>query len=188
MDLSAFNLDYVFGDHLREKPVDLEEYTAAILVLERAIQDNVCAEEKGKVHSKLGSLLRIVGRNEESLRQHWKADEILKDDPKARFINRIRMASAYQFLNQHDKALVLLEKCLSDIKADPALSSLADFVHQHLGKVYFEMGAMAMAIEHVELALALRLRKQDEALIRSSKFALSKVRSHIQASKNPRTS
>lgn len=188
MDLSAFNLEYLIGNDLREKPIDAEEYSAAIQFLERSIQNNSGTDEKGKVHSKLGSLLRIVGRHEESLFQHLKADEILKHDPKARFINRIRMASAYQFLNQNDKALELLKKCLSDTGTDPVLSNLADYVHQHLGKVYFEMGALEQAIEQIGLALALRNAKGNEELVRSSKFALSKVRSHIQESKNPRIS
>ncbi len=174
-----FKLTHSFDQNLREVPDEPDQFDKAIDHLLDQLKANNQGLALAIIHSKLGSLLRVRGRHDESLSHHLKAEELLGllNEPRLRMINNIRSASAFQFLGSFSRAKGILEKCILEIGEDKALCDLLDFAHQHLGKIYFDLGDFSKAKLHLETALNIRLHKKDEHLIRSSQFALDVVRS-----------
>lgn len=176
-----FNLEYSFGDDLREIPKNPVQFDLAIEFLLKELNGDRGKLSLAKTHSKLGGLLRIRARVEESLNHHLQAQLLLDGlrEPRLYLVNQIRLATAHQFAGSFSLAISILDRCIEEISGENELGDLLDFAHQHLGKVYLESGDHPLAEAHFESALDLRLIKNDQDLIRSSRIALDALSSKL---------
>lgn len=78
---------------------------------------------------------------------------------------RLRLAHVFHWQGRFDEAHAEFARCAES-------GELADFVHQHWGKCYFDEGRYAEALEHFRAALALR-EGGDPALIESTRVAIT---------------
>lgn len=172
-----FNLNYSFGDDLKEIPDDQGQFDQAIEYLKEQLEKESSQLELTKVHSKLGSLLRIRGRLDESLNHHLMAEKILDglSEPRLAVLNKIRLASTFQFLKSYDQATEILKACINSIEGSPESSDIIDFAFQHLGKVYFDQREVEKAEVAFLKALEIRKVKGDQELVASTTQALNAI-------------
>lgn len=121
----------------------------------------------------LGNVCRILGELTQSVDYLERAVALCRSEqsPKSELINTIRLAEAHKYNGEHKVAEELLRDALLAVD-ERRLEAHKDFVLQHLGKCRLEQGAMDDAIEYLEQALQLRLKKGDSELIQSTDKAL----------------
>ena len=134
-----------------------------------------------------GERLRLLGRAGEAyylLGDYSVALPLLEEavrlaqaarDGRLEVANLLRLATAYQYVEQHHRAEPLFRRALA-LARTAGQTDLLDFALQHFGKCLVEMGWLAEAITCFGEALALRRAKSDEGLIASTERALAAVR------------
>lgn len=128
------------------------------------------------------ALLRLLGRLDDAFE---KAQDALRQ---SRFTGsredslaaRIRRAQVQQYQGKLDAALGELTRCVDEAVANE-WSQLAGFALQHRGKVRFDLGLDAEALDDFERALAYR---QEDGVpadqLASTKFAIKAVRDRLE--------
>jgi tetratricopeptide (TPR) repeat protein len=123
----------------------------------------------GEAYRLLGDLPQAVPLLEEAV-----ALARRQADPRRRAANLIRLATAYQYRNDHAAARPLFDDALALTRAHPAeAGTYEDFALQHLGKCLVEMGHLAEARACFDQALVLRQAKGDPGLLASTQEALT---------------
>lgn len=104
------------------------------------------------------------------------------DDGPLLVANNIRLATALQYADRHNEAVVLFIDVLKLIETghdEPGVTPYKDFALQHLGKCCVEIGLLTPAREYLQQALTLRKDKGDAALIASTEKALNGLKEHV---------
>jgi tetratricopeptide (TPR) repeat protein len=99
-----------------------------------------------------------------------------------RTVTEIRLAQLAQFAGQLVEAQALLDPIIARCRSDPALESLLDFALQHQGKVLFDQGLFATALDCFNEALELRRIKQLPDLIASTELAIATTTRELERS------
>ncbi|MEY8749305.1 hypothetical protein [Alkalicoccobacillus gibsonii] len=124
------------------------------------------------VHGIVGNLYRINNQPAQAIelleRCVTRATEL--NDFKRKAISFIRLAEAFKYADMHDLALKTFDQA-EEICHAHSLENILDFVLQHKGKCFAEMGKLAEARVSLDEALEIRIRKQDPSLIKSTKLA-----------------
>jgi tetratricopeptide (TPR) repeat protein len=90
-----------------------------------------------------------------------------------RTVTEIRFAQLAQFAGRLAEAQAFLESIIARCRTDPALESLLDFALQHQGKVLFDQGLFAAALDCFNEALEPRRIKQLPDLVASTELAIA---------------
>lgn len=165
-----FNTEYEFNDELKEVPKNKNEFISAIeFLIDKA--EVVSTKEKGKLLSKIGVMLRIIGKLEESMEKLIEAENFLNDS-RSLFVNRLRKAQTLQFQRQFQNAELEYNSLIALAKSESEFEDLIDFVYQHLGKCLFDQNNYQEALLNFERAFEIRNEKQNQELIDSTDLAI----------------
>jgi tetratricopeptide (TPR) repeat protein len=137
--------------------------------------------QKARIHAEIGNFKRGL-RELTSAEEHLVAAlAIVEDRLEARrqaVVYRIRLANVYHWQEQWKKALETFN-LLYEITSRSEFHDLRDYVLQHRGKMHFDQGNFEKALRDFEIALDLRLVKDDHELIESTQQALAAVRRRL---------
>lgn len=97
------------------------------------------------------------------------------DNDRLGYINRIRLAHAYQWQGEFEKSNAIFTKLL----ANP-MQSYEDFVLQHAGKNAFDQQDYELALDYFQKALVLREANGNDELINSTKLAITATKRRLQ--------
>ena len=128
--------------------------------------------ERCRLHGYLGNAARLLGRDEEALRELGRSLELAGElgDARARTIAAVRLGETHRCFDRFAEA----EACLRPAVDGPR--DLRDFALQHLGKTLLDTGRSDEAVQAFEAALELRLAKGDASLVASTEQALALAR------------
>jgi tetratricopeptide (TPR) repeat protein len=127
------------------------------------------------LHGYLGNAARLLGRDEEAIRELGRslelADEL--DDARALTTAAIRLGEAHRCFDRLAEAEAWLRPAVEGPR------DLRDFALQHLGKTLLDAGRTDEALQALEAALELRLAKGDASLAASTQQALALARASL---------
>lgn len=92
------------------------------------------------------------------------------------FINRIRLATVYQWMGNFEASTALFDELLKN-----PIAGLEDFVLQHAGKNAFEMLQYEKALGYFQSALKIRMAKGVDELINSTQLAIAETNRRLDA-------
>ena len=167
-DLSALTR---WDERLREVAADPEAIEVAIAAAESQLAQGEPSAES-RLLGYLGNATRVVGRTEESL-DYLRRSLDAAPDESARIKAMIRIGETHRCRDEHEQGISVLREAAALARVDAP--ELEDFALQHLGKCLVDAGRAPEGVEHLERALALRLRKGDPALIASTAEALARA-------------
>ena len=132
------------------------------------------AEEELHALGPLGEAYRMLGQLDVAATHLERAVALARTLEKPAFLvsNLVRLATTYQYRNQHAEAEPLFVEALDLAKR---LGVLEDYAAQHYGKSLAEQGRWDEAIALFERAIALRTPRGDAELIASSQEALDEA-------------
>ena len=168
-----YNLSYAFDADLREVPVDPESMAKAIDWLLERLQSS---PDEPDVLSWLGVCCRMLRRESEAEGYLLKALQILEDASPGAFVARLRLAHVYQWQGRFDEAGALFRRLLHEVETRSDLRQYEDFVYQHFGKFFFDLGEYGDAEGWFRRALDLRReRGASPDLLKSAETALEEA-------------
>lgn len=172
-----FDMEYQFNSSLKEVPNNHEEFQKGLEFLHAEIQRS-SGLKKARLLSNLGTYQRIDDKLEESLNSLTQASELIQAYPDHRLkcVNDLRIAQTLQFKKNFVEAENQYNRLEKECRADAQLKDLLDFVLQHSGKCQFDQKDHDGAIARFSEAMELRISKGDEDLIRSTQFALDRIK------------
>jgi len=143
-------------DFLRDSVEDAATWRTEITEL-RARGKSPDNGERRAALGRLGDLLRVGGRTNEAIPALEQALHLARRAGDVRGVraNRVRLAIARQYANEHDAARAALEALVAEIDGDDDKAYL-DYAVQHLGKVYAEREEWDRAVACLRRALDLR--------------------------------
>ncbi|MEK4563444.1 tetratricopeptide repeat protein [Alkalihalobacillus sp. FSL R5-0424] len=124
------------------------------------------------VYGILGNLYRMNNQPVEAIEylERCVMKAVHKKDLKREAISSIRLAEALKYAERHHDSLEKLSRAEEICRAH-SFENILDFVLQHKGKCFAEMGRMSEARASLDEALEIRIRKKDPSLIESTKLA-----------------
>ncbi len=161
---------------------DMTELTEDVPPVQQLREQMKCASTprcrlvaKGRLGDRLRLDVATVGEAVMLLREA--AEQCLQtDEPKLWISNSLRLAVALQYAERHHEALGCFERTLEAVgERDDRF--LEDFCLQHMGKCLAEVGRLDEARRCLKSALELRKNRGDDALVNSSRRALSVIES-----------
>ncbi len=176
--MNPHNMNYYFGNDLREHPEDKIAFKKGIDYLIKQLEQKEEVIEQAKLLSKIGTYQRIAGFFNASLLHLKKAKQLLEESNHQHLflINEIRLAHTFQFLKQFEQADACYQHIEDYITKHPSHKNLLHFVYQHNGKNYFDQQQYELAETCICKALELHKVMGNEGLIESSAFALKVIR------------
>jgi tetratricopeptide (TPR) repeat protein len=184
-DEIPFNMNFTYGNDLREVPDDPEQMRKGVDYLKEKLeeeQDGGAAE--AALRSQLAGYCRIMGDLELAKEHYQKAKDILKEAGKEQhiFAIQLRMAIVYQWDGRFKNADEIYSKSIEKSRrsSDKTIQKYLDFALQHYGKSKFEQGQFDSALDCFMEALELRLIKGDLTLIESTQKAIEVTRSKLE--------
>ena len=164
-----------WDERLRQVPTDAEAVAGAVELARAELAATVDVREQCRLHGYLGNAARLLGREDEALRELGRSLELADHlgDERARTVATIRIGEALRCFDRLDEA----EARLRDALAGPA--ELRHFALQHLGKTLLDLGRTGEAVEVLESALELRRAAGDESLVASTRLALEHARGRL---------
>ncbi|MFA9428616.1 hypothetical protein [Egicoccus sp. AB-alg2] len=169
---------YTIRDGLRAEADDPEQMLAAVDWLVDRAAEAPTAEERVRLLGRAGGYAAIV-------RDLDRAEVLLSDAiisanrhglARQAAASRIRLADVNALRGDAATAVQQLTELLHEVRNEPSLDDLLDFVHQHLGKAHLEAGNTAKAVHHLSRALAHREQRGDADLLASTRAALARAR------------
>jgi len=175
--MNPHNMQYTFGDDLREEPQDIIEFKKGIDYLLQKLLQEENVFEQANLLSSIGVHQRIARNLEASLKHLLEARNLLEDSEHIRLylVNEIRLGQTFQFLAQFTKAETTYQLIENYIAKHPEHKNLLHFVYQHKGKNYFAQQQYQSAETFVRKALDLRKALNNAELIQSSEFSLKVI-------------
>jgi tetratricopeptide (TPR) repeat protein len=157
---------------LRQAPTHEQAVEDAIELAHAELAATADVSEQCRLHGYLGNAARLLGREDEALRDLRRSLELAEQlgDERARTVATIRIGEAQRCFDRLDEA----EAILRDALEGP--SELRHFALQHLGKTLLDLGRTGEAVEAFESALELRLATGDDSLVASTRLALEHAR------------
>ena len=164
-----------WDERLRQVATDEEAVADAIERARVELAASADLREQCRLHGYLGNGARMLGREDEALRELGRSLELadLLGDGRARTVAAIRIGEAQRCFDRLDEAEATLRAALE------GAPELRHFVLQHLGKTLLDRGRTDEAVEALESALELRLAVGDESLVASTRLALEHARSRV---------
>jgi tetratricopeptide (TPR) repeat protein len=168
-------------DSRNQDPAFWEAYGEGRAELDRVRQAGD-AQKLLRMLGALGGYARLLERYQESIDYFQEALELAQNLhlPAFEAANLIRLATAYQYNQQHQEAEALFQAALT-LTEKPEASAYRDFAWQHLGKFLVEQGFLKEARDCFHAALQLRQHKHDPELIASTQAALGALDALINA-------
>jgi tetratricopeptide (TPR) repeat protein len=174
MQDNSFDLSYTFNDKLRDIPNNYSEFVRYTEFLRSEISEEPDLLSKAKLLSKLGGYQRIIGKLKESEENLKLAIKIFETfgNLKNIFVAKIRLAHTYQFQKNFDISNKMFDGLIHEAESNPDLIDYQDFAYQHSGKNQFDQSNYNKALELFNKALDIRILKQNDELIKSTKYAI----------------
>ncbi|WP_131100895.1 hypothetical protein [Bacillus sp. SYJ] len=162
-------MGYTFDENLREKPISLAEMKQGIVFLKEHLHESSLY---GKNSGLIGVYERIAGNLSDSEYYLQKAIEYYTqtDNIQGLFINKLRLAHTYHWERKFAAANTIFIELLQTL---PDLPAYEDFFYQHYGKSKLDKGHFQTALTCFQKALQIRLQKEDEELIHSTKLCIA---------------
>lgn len=181
--LKKLNLKFSFDEELREIPDDITDVALAIGLLRLQAKETQDLTQKTTILGQLGGWLRIMGELDE-------AEEILKEaltlidgmtkvNPMRQLAARLRLAHVYQWKKDFKKSTPMFLSVLQDAQDKSMPEDLIAFIHQHLGKNFFDQSLYPEALSHFEKALEIRRQSGDQELIKSTSWAIEQTEQRL---------
>jgi tetratricopeptide (TPR) repeat protein len=161
-----------WDERLRRVPSDPAAVELAFELARAELDATEDPERQCRLHGYLGNALRLLGRDEEAVRELRRGLELDDDlgDERARTVAAIRLGEAHRCFDRFEEAEAWLRPALD------GPPDLRDFTLQHLGKTLLDAGRTEEAVQALEAALELRLAKGDASLVASTEQALALAR------------
>ena len=161
---------------LRHVPTDAAAVERAIALARAELATTDDRREQGRLHGYLGNAARLLGRDDEAMRELGRSLELAEQlgDERARTVAAIRIGEAHRCFDRLDEAEAVLRGALD------GPDELRHFALQHLGKTLVDQGRAPEAVELLEEALALRLAAGGDDLAESTRLALDRARSTVE--------
>lgn len=99
---------------------------------------------------------------------------ILAKHPETEAANRVRLAIALQYADEHEEAVIEHEQAMELIETHH-IHELLDYALQHHGKCLAEMGEYEQARQCFHRALEIRRERGDESLLASTREAIDEL-------------
>ena len=164
-----------WDERLRQVPTDEKVVADAIELAHAELAGTADLREQCRLHGYLGNAARMLGREDEALRELGRSLELADrlGDERARTVAAIRIGEAQRCFDRLDEAEATLRGALE------GAPELRHFALQHLGKTLLDLGRTGEALEALQSALELRLAVGDESLVASTRLALEHARSRV---------
>ncbi|MBP0725294.1 tetratricopeptide repeat protein [Bacillus sp. RG28] len=166
------------NDYLREKTSNPTKLMQLILDAEKVVIQLSEDELKNQdtlyfLYGTLGNLYRIYGEPGNAIYYLQLALEqsVVNKNSKQEIVSLIRLGETFKYDNKHKEALDFFQKALLKSRSVEENSYL-DFIYQHQGKCFLEMGKVEEALNYLEQALEIRKIKGDDSLIHSTEQAI----------------
>ena len=166
-----YDMSTAIGKDLREVPINVSEFKQGVNFLKEELQQT-SGSKQARIMSKLGVSQRIIGDLASSKETLELAVDLSKES-RANFIAKLRLAQTIQFGGDYRQAEVIYQDLILLANSKTELAGLVDFVHQHLGKCFFEQSEFKKALYHFRKALEMRETKGALDLINSTKLAIT---------------
>jgi kanamycin kinase len=165
-----------WDERLRHVPTEPAEVERAIELARAELAATDDLPDRCRLHGYLGNAARLLGRDEEALRELGSCLELAEElgDERARTVALIRIGEAYRCFDRLDDAEATLRGALD------GAAELRHFALQHLGKTLADRGRAAEAVAVLEEALALRRAAGAGTLAESTQLALERARGLLQ--------
>lgn len=164
-----------WDERLRQVPTDEGAVAAAIELARAELAGTADLRQQCRLHGYLGNAARMLGRENEALRELGRSLELADrlGDERARTVAAIRIGEAQRCFDRLDDAEATLRGALE------GAPELRHFALQHLGKTLLDLGRTGEAVEALQSALELRLAVGDESLVASTRLALEHARGRV---------
>lgn len=193
--LMNYNVNCSYDSDLKEvaeNPTEMALHTKALLAEAQATKNPL---RQAKLKGQAGAFLKTLRKLDAAEKELQEALVILKDSPAAKMSMvgnndssaasavvspaeileislRLRLYDTYRYQNKMKESETGFKQLLMLTEIGSQHQNYRDFTLQHLGKLYFNLGAFDQAMECFEEALALRVVKEDDALIDSTEKAM----------------
>lgn len=167
-----YNLNYTFDENLIEvfeKEDDIKKY------IDNFNKEDISIAEKEEL-SFYFRVLKEYEKSESYLKECIEFYENKENERKV-FINKIRLATLFQCKREFEKSDKIYKELFENIYKFP---DIEDFLYQHFAKNKFLQNDFVLAINFFERALEIRVIKNDEKLLESTKFALDICREKLK--------
>ncbi|MCP4913572.1 MAG: hypothetical protein GY909_10670 [Oligoflexia bacterium] len=179
-----YNMNYDYGDLLREVPEDAESLRQGIEFLQDKIKESIGKKEKLKLYSQLGFYQRLLGSYQESLQSFDEATHLVNELNENNYLDsqldaiEIRRSVTLLWMGKISQAQSSLTKLQEKHEAMKD-SKYLDFIYQHYGKLKFEQKQFKTALDLFLKALEIRIVKGNIELISSTELAIAKTRENL---------
>lgn len=163
----------IHPDTLREIPNDPEAMRYALVHYQhKANQIALDIHEQIEAMGMAGSLARILGELDLACTLLTHAVDMAETHRLNRmaFVNRIRLAHTYQWMQKFDQSTAMFNALLKS-----PIEGYHDFLLQHAGKNAYDQGDYSQALTHFREALSQREHKGNMELIESTRTAIRAV-------------
>lgn len=182
-----FNMNFSYGDDLREVPEDSEQMRKGLDWLQDKVVELGPDDSKkaAVLLAQIGGYARIMGDFELSEKCYLdaiKAFEDLKASEQV-FATKLRLAVTFQYQRKFSKSTEIYEKAIKIMRSSKSASvrNYLDFAIQHFGKQKFEQGFFSEALDYFMEAYELRIVKGDLDLVASTEFAINKTKEKLDS-------
>lgn len=182
-----FNMNFSYGDDLREVPEDSEQMRKGLDWLQDKIVELGPDDTKkaAVLLSQIGGYARIMGDldlSEKCYLDAIKAFEELKASEQL-FAAKLRLAVTFQYQRKFSKSTEIYEKAIKIMRTSksPAVRNYLDFALQHYAKQKFEQGFYSEAMDMFMETLELRIVKGDLDLVASTELAINKTKEKLES-------
>lgn len=182
-----YNISYTYDQDLKSVAENPTEMALQIqkLLSEASLTTNPL--RAAKLKGSAGALLNTLRKGEQAEKQLSEALSLLEKSPAfgvagdsnivsptevLKITLKLRLYDVYRYQNKNDIAEKGFKEILGMTEIGSSSQNYRDFALQHLGKLYFNMNQYDKALECFEEALALRVVKEDDDLIKSTEIAM----------------
>lgn len=160
------------NDFLREKCTNIELMNAAIAQGESLLTDAI-DEDRMTIVKNLGNLYRIKGEPEKLIPYLEEFEKLCKEksDESSYTIALILHADALKYAKRYDESIAMFEEAMERCQM-LGQNEIENYVWQHLGKCYLEMGNLKQAETCFLKALMLRKQMNNPDLLEASETVL----------------
>lgn len=182
-------MNHIFHDpdnFLRDTPKAHAPFLYAIRVAKQWLQvvhqkpqqdtESLCV-----LYGFLGDIYRVLNDQHRSL-YYLKKSLALTSDAATHVASLIRLGESFKYLADYEQALQCFEHAEQLINQE-CLFKYHDFLLQHRGKCFLELGQNRDALKCFEQALEIRKKQGNEALIASTQFAIEFAIKQIKEAK-----
>lgn len=183
-----FNMEFSFGDDLREVPEDSEQMRKGLEWLQDKLVE-LGPEDSSKAAlllTQIAGYARIMGDYTLSEKCFLDSIRVFEEAGKTElvFANKLRMAVLYQHQKNYTKSSEIYTKSIHFIRnsKNSKVKNYLDFALQHYGKQKFEQKMFKEALDLFMEAYELRLAKGDLDLMSSTEIAINAAKEALEKS------